>query len=341
MSKVTGDHLRRLREASGLSQADLARRAGLSRQALLAVEQGRVPRADTALRLAQALHTSVEALFSRDAGTPARWVGRPTRRARWAMVQGLVLYPGHDLRADVEIRADEVLPLPEARPAERVVTIAGCDPALPLIAQWFEQLNPGWWCDTLDVPSADALDLLSQGLVHVAGSHLAQTRDHGSEARPLTSRRLQAYRAISWEAGIAASLPRDLEGWAEHWTRGTFLTRQQGAGARLLAERQAARLGLSIPPAGQLQEAQSHWEAAERVARGKAPVGVMTRAVAEQFGLLFTPWIVEPFDWVVNVNPEEPAARLLAVLRQPAVRRSLERIPGYDGSQAGEPAWSQ
>src|SRR5271170_2568514 len=52
------------RTAIGLSQSELARRAGISRQALGAIEAGLYqPNVDVALKLARELGTSVERLF--------------------------------------------------------------------------------------------------------------------------------------------------------------------------------------------------------------------------------------------------------------------------------------
>ncbi|MGB6089385.1 MAG: helix-turn-helix transcriptional regulator, partial [Candidatus Binataceae bacterium] len=58
------DQLRRVRAALGLSQNDLARRAGISRQALGAIEAGQYqPGVSVAIALARELGATVEALF--------------------------------------------------------------------------------------------------------------------------------------------------------------------------------------------------------------------------------------------------------------------------------------
>ena len=58
------NRLRDARERAGLSQAALAARAGISRQAVGAVEAGRhAPSVDTALRLARAVGATVEEVF--------------------------------------------------------------------------------------------------------------------------------------------------------------------------------------------------------------------------------------------------------------------------------------
>jgi len=59
--------LREARTAAGLTQAQLAERIGVSRKTVNTVENGVfVPSTVLALKLAQALGTSVEALFSLD-----------------------------------------------------------------------------------------------------------------------------------------------------------------------------------------------------------------------------------------------------------------------------------
>ena len=64
MTSLQND-LRVRRAQAGLSQQELAVRAGISRQAFAAVESGKsAPSTSVALRLARALNTTVENLFS-------------------------------------------------------------------------------------------------------------------------------------------------------------------------------------------------------------------------------------------------------------------------------------
>lgn len=334
---MIGDRVRQLRETLGLSQSDVARLAGISRQGLFAIEQGRMPRADTAVRLAHVLGVSTEELLAEP--HVFRWAGPPMTRARWAVVDQLTLYPSDSLAADVTIADQKLSPLPEARPPERVVVVAGCDPALPLVADWFQRLNPGWWCDVLMVPSHQALDLLAQGLVHVAGIHLYHPHGYNQPyTRHLPLPPVVGIRAAGWEEGIAARSVDDLEHWREHWQNGGFALRQSGSEARALAERQAEAEGLG--PAGfRGTPLSSHLESAACVADGRARVAVMTAVVAALHQLPFIPWAYEPFDWVLPEHPRPGVERLVSTLIQPPTRHSLARLPGYDVTATGQTVW--
>jgi transcriptional regulator with XRE-family HTH domain len=69
-----GKRLQRLRQAAGVSQPDLARAAGIPVGTLRNLEQGRrIPRLDTAGKLARALGVSVDALLGNgDAAAAAK-----------------------------------------------------------------------------------------------------------------------------------------------------------------------------------------------------------------------------------------------------------------------------
>lgn len=73
------NHLRRLRVAEGLFQGALGGKAGITRQAICAVEANHdLPTTGVALRLAQALRVQVEDLFRLDAFgevIQGAWVG--------------------------------------------------------------------------------------------------------------------------------------------------------------------------------------------------------------------------------------------------------------------------
>src|SRR5579859_2487011 len=86
----TGEPLRRAREARGLTQMELARRAGISRQALGALEAGTYqPGVTVAIALARELGDSVEGLFGGEAPGEcnrirAAWAGHDAPLARGA-----------------------------------------------------------------------------------------------------------------------------------------------------------------------------------------------------------------------------------------------------------------
>ena len=65
MSSPVGNHLRRLRFEHGeLSQEALARRVGITRQTIVAIEGGRyAPSLELAMRLAREFGLSVDAVF--------------------------------------------------------------------------------------------------------------------------------------------------------------------------------------------------------------------------------------------------------------------------------------
>jgi putative molybdopterin biosynthesis protein len=99
------DRLRLTRLARGHSQGDLARAAGITRQAISGIESGRwSPSLDVALALARALDTSVEDLFGeaaeatpvtgRLAVRPARQGGRAPKRLLLSEIAGeTIAYP--------------------------------------------------------------------------------------------------------------------------------------------------------------------------------------------------------------------------------------------------------
>jgi XRE family transcriptional regulator, regulator of sulfur utilization len=67
-----GDNLRRIRRREGLTQEELAARAGLHRAAIGLLENGhRVPRADTLVKLAGAMEISPVELFDGIGWIPA------------------------------------------------------------------------------------------------------------------------------------------------------------------------------------------------------------------------------------------------------------------------------
>jgi putative transcriptional regulator len=64
MAKIT-NRIRRLRFDNGeMTQEELARRAGCTRQTIIALEQGKyVPSVELAFRIARSLNTTIEDIF--------------------------------------------------------------------------------------------------------------------------------------------------------------------------------------------------------------------------------------------------------------------------------------
>ena len=388
---TAGAGLRIARQARGFSQQQLAGMAGVSRQAVSAVEAGHSdPSLRVALALAQALGMSVEQLFGPGEPTApvtavsvappaALGVGGQAAGER-AAGERVMLAPVGDRFVALPLRGDTGVGLgflpagglavpggriapsgpsgpsgpsaPVAPPAafeeiavrpigppRPTVVVAGCDPALPLLATPLSLLDPpvafAWW----PCGSGEALRLARAGLVHAAGVH-AQTGNGDVGAGLPDGAEVVGFTA--WREGLAVRpdlrpVVTGLDAIARRRLR--IVNREPGAEARRLLDRERARLRLD--PAdliGYDAEAAGHLQVASAVAAGLADAGVASEPAARAYGLAFVPLAHERFNLVIPA--EHTASRevqaLLRVLTSPWLLAQLASIPGYDPSPCGE-----
>ena len=366
----TGANLRLARQARGFSQQQLASMAGVSRQAVSAVESGHSdPSLRVALALAQALGMAVEELFG--PGEPAapvlatsiaplrggtdrvalapvgdRFVALPLRGDTGA---GLGFLPAGGLAnpASVAVPAGpvatgpadagtELIAVRPIGPPRPTLVVAGCDPALPLLATPLSLLDPpvafAWW----PCGSGAALQLASQGLVHAAGIHAK-----GGDGQRVPEGAAQVG-FTAWREGLA--LRRELRpgitglgAIAKHRLR--IVNREPGAEARRLLDAERQRLGLAPEDlAGYETQAAGHLQVASAVAAGLADAGVASEPAATAYGLAFVPLAEEQFSLVIPA--EHTASRevqaLFKVLSSPWLLAQLASLPGYDASTCGD-----
>ena len=370
----TGANLRLARQARGFSQQQLASMAGVSRQAVSAVESGHSdPSLRVALALARALGMGVEELFG--PGEPAapvlatsivplragtdrvalapvgdRFVALPltrrhrrrarlpaSRRARQPRQRA----PCLPLTAPAVATAGagtELIAVRPIGPPRPTLVVAGCDPALPLLATPLSLLDPpvafAWW----PCGSGAALQLASQGLVHAAGIH---ARGGGDDGQRVPEGAAQVG-FTAWREGLV--LRRELRSSitglgaiAKHRLR--IVNREPGAEARRLLDAERQRLGLAPGDlAGYDTQAAGHLQVASAVAAGLADAGVASEPAAAAYGLAFIPLAEERFSLVI---PAEHAASrevqaLFKVLSSPWLLAQLASLPGYDAATCGD-----
>ena len=358
-----------IRKSRGVGASDLARRVGVSRQTIYAIEGGTyVPNTELALHLARQLEVSVDDLFSLHEGTSAALeslaagmlssapaeIGRPVRicqvGSHWVcvpvtavptfmpeadgIVKGAARTKG---RADLAVFAKE-----EA--AQKRIALAGCDPAVGLLSRMVEK-TAGVEIVSASASSKLALRWLREGKVHIAGSHLEDPRT-GEFNLPFIRRQFpdEDFTVVTfarWEEGlvIAPSNPiriRKIEDLARKDVR--FVNREPGSGSRALLEKLLGKAGV---PAEKIQGfdrvAYGHLAAAWHVVSGEADACLATRSAAQTFHLDFVPLNSERYDLVMRRRTTElPAVRaFLDVLQRATLRRRLEVLAGYDTSETG------
>jgi putative molybdopterin biosynthesis protein len=284
ISQSDGARLRLARQARGLSQQQLAGVAGVTRQAVSAVESGHSdPSLRVALGLARALGMTVEELFGPgDLGDPVlaqpvAAVNGPGSRVALATVGdtfvalplhadtaarlgfgpagGLVAGPP-PAPASVSSRGREpwnLVPVRPIGPPRPTVVVAGCDPALPLLETPLALLDPplafAWW----PCASGEALRLAAAGLVHAAGVHRVGPSDPSG---PLADAADAADVAdipggaevvgfASWREGLVVRPGSHVRGLDDVAARGLRLVnREPGAQARALLDQERLRLRL-------------------------------------------------------------------------------------------------
>ena len=354
--------LKRRRVALGLSQAQLAASTGVSRQALGYIEAGKqVPSTKLALELARSLRCSVDDLFqlasapvvfSRLAGPPESaervvlgrvggdLVAHPLNSSSHpadGVLQGPVSVPGGQKGASVEL-------LSSRASIDGNVLVAGCAPLLGLLCGRLERRYTDMRATWIPADSTQALALLENSLVHVAGIHLANsTRPDahlGLAKRALAKENAVLVNLATWRQGllVAPGNPFGIESVADLLAPDIqHARRNKGSGAQELLMRLMNEAG--APPFNEDAQplASSHAEVAQLVGTGVVRAGVAIESVAISEGLGFIPLSEERFDLVLaETSLERPElARFISLIDQPSFRSDASRLPGYDLSLSG------
>jgi molybdate-binding protein/DNA-binding XRE family transcriptional regulator len=337
-----------VRKSRGIAAVDLAAQAGITRQAIYAIEAGTyVPNTSVALRLARALETSVEDLFALDDETaPANSAqtfepldetspgapGEPIQICRVGRrVIGVVApsFPAYLPVADGVV-SDSGLASLAAEPncGDRLL-VAGCDPALSLLASYAREA--GIEVVLANANSARALEWLREGKVDIAGTHVG--------ANPTGS---SVVTFALWEEGfvVRRGNPKSIRTIADLANPLVkFVNRDPGSGSRKLFDSQIAAAGI---PLARIRGSEScvsgHLAAAWAVASGAADCCIAAGSAARRFGLEFIPLASERFELVLHKRDmtKKAVEGLFDVLNRSRLRRQLETVAGYDVSHAGE-----
>lgn len=361
--------LRVRRQAAGLSQQRLAQMAGITRQAVAAVETGQYsPATSVALQLARALGCRVEDLFSIKERHPiveaelacAAPLGIGGMRAQVTQVgnrlfartlegageleslsapaDGFILcQASHGKHVKVQLAGER------GTLAETLV-IAGCDPAMYLAAEHVRR-HGGQRIVPRLLGSGRALSELKHGRVHAAGVHLAEER--AGDLGPALKRHLRGTECMvitfaHWEEGLVVRRgnPKRIRSISDLARPGVrVVNRERGSGARRLLDKQLASAGIPARRVkGYGEEAPSHIDVAWRVASGLADTGIGVRAAARMRGLDFIPLENERYDLIVSKSYYEtlPAfVALLDTITGGRFRNELEAMGGYDTRDTG------
>ncbi len=332
---MLGDRVRGLRLERGLTQAQLAQFAGVSRQLVGAVEAERhLPRVDAAVRLATALSTTVEELLAADTRHVAGVLEEPAegslvRIARVGDRLACVAAAGSGegwASADGQIRDGGVRLFDVERPA---VLVAGCDPIIGLAARLLE-VTRGPRVVPVATSSAAAVTALMGGRTHAV-------MVHGPEGRlPAAPANVRRWHIATWQVGLAA--PADLpDGWVDDALAGRLpvAQRESGAGSQAAFERARRHRQVSASRVSG-PRVSGHAEAAWRAATD-GMVAVTIEPAARANGLAFHALEVHRSQlWVAQEHLDNAVLHaFLQELTGERVERRLSAIGGYDLSETG------
>jgi molybdate-binding protein len=213
--------------------------------------------------------------------------------------------------------------------------LACCDPAVGLLAHAFQQNTP-FRLIVLVRSSTEALCLLRQGLIHVAGLHLAQVGDASDNAAFVKQQLGSGFdllRITRWEEGVVLSPQLGVHS-VEAALRSNlrWVGREPGSGARRRLDELLQ--GRSTP----LHTAAGHRGVAEAVHAGWADAGVCLRLAGEEAGTDFLPVWQEDYDLccTADFGADPRMQALIEAVRSRSYRSLLNDLPGYDASSTGE-----
>ncbi|MFN8626201.1 MAG: substrate-binding domain-containing protein [Candidatus Binatia bacterium] len=350
MASAISNRVQAHRGARGWSQDELARRTGLSRAAVSAIETERVvPSTAAALALAAAFECRVEDLFSlsnaRRHGEP-QWAwpasGEPCPFWRARIGNVVRLYPVErtaigSAPPDGVLRAGAYEWRAQAD-AEHTLVLAGCDPAVGLLVAELAR-TAGIRVLPFIRSSRQAMELLRAGVVHVAGLHLQDRDAPGGNERAVRELMGPGYVLIRlgrWQEGLALAPEVGAKSVREALAANLrWVGREPGSGARRCLDwilRDHRKV-----PRGYRHIASDHTGVVATIRTGWAQAGVCVRLAAAEAGLPFLNVREEDYDLCYREDAaHDPRLQALArALRSQALRRTLGELPGYDTSAMG------
>jgi putative molybdopterin biosynthesis protein len=324
MATNIDSRVERLRRERGFSQRTLAEAAAITRQAVGAIESGRMqPSVGIALRLARALSTSVEELFgSNDLPAPLH------ERTATATIGGRTVTHALD---------EEHLAIEPAASPLPTVFIGGCDLSVGLLSRHAMARSRDMRVLWLTMTNRAALSALAAGTVHAAVVHGAASAD-----RSATAPNVVRFEVASTEAGwlFERGNKLQLRGASDLVRKkARVANRPPGAGARRLFDEQLRRANVDpARVAGYAREVPGQLDAGRAIAQGFADAAIGTASVARLFGLEFVPLRAERCTLLTRVTAlRTPGMRtLLDALRSAPYRRDLEAFRSYDVGRTGE-----
>jgi molybdate-binding protein/DNA-binding XRE family transcriptional regulator len=367
MQTSVRNQLSSIRRSRGLGAAELARKVGVSRQTIYAIEAGTyVPNTEVSLKLARELEVVVDELFSlapakHEAAAPfhsevlgAANQGQPVRVC--TVGKHLVCVPvnpspyflpeadGVIAKTGRSDRRADVIVFPKDDSFTKRLMVAGCDPAIGLLARMVERLS-GVEVVSAAGSSRLALNWLKAGKVHIAGTHLKDGRT-GEFNVPIVRRELPGeditiVTFARWEEGFvtAPGNPKGIKNIADLTLRRvTIINREAGSGSRALLDAVLHQGGIpSTRIAGYDRIAHGHLAASHAVCAGEVDCCIATRSAARAFGLHFVPLQSERYDFVLRRSSLAlPVVQsFLDVLQRASLRRRLELLAGYDTAETG------
>jgi putative molybdopterin biosynthesis protein len=367
---VTATRLHEMRQSRGLGAAEIARRVGVSRQTIYAIESGDyVPNTTVALQLARVLDVTVEDLFSISAGTSDQPLAdidaellatagdrystgelvRIGRVGSRTIAVPAPRFPTFLSDADGAIATQSkaratIRSVAESATSRNSLVVAGCDPALSVLSSELKSAGT----DVISVPcsSQEALHWLRKGLVHVAGTHL-RDRATGEYNLPLVTSlfgkaSVRVVTFAEWEQGLVVRRgnPKRIRSVADlGGERITIVNREKGSGARDLLDSNLRAAGIPSQSVGGYERVEpSHLAAALAVANSQADCCVATVSAAKCLGLDFLPLSTERFDLIVASSEIDTAGirALFDSLNRASLRRKLAMLAGYEVRHTGD-----
>jgi molybdate-binding protein/DNA-binding XRE family transcriptional regulator len=367
------NNLAQWRAKRGLGAAQLATEAGISRPTVYAIEAGTyLPNTSVSLKLARILGTTVEEIFQLEPE------GHGSVASAEAIVLGDVesMPPGHPLRLCAVNKhlvavppepggwglpsTDAVLIAP-IRGGKRSanakiqilgnswenpdrILIAGCDPSASILANTLQRQG----CELVIAyeNSSRSLELLHEGTVHVAGTHLMEKATGKADLLPITKMFARNSVAVIsyaiWQEGlvVAQGNPKKISSIADLARKDVQITnREPGAGCRHLLDDLLQKHGIaSHQVKGYERITLGQLPAARLVQSGEVDCCISTQAGARVLGLGFIPLAQKPYHLVIRRTHLDlpPVQVLIETLGRASFRREVEACIGYDMRTAGD-----